>query len=97
MALTYTEAAQLMGDPVFTDRVKVAILKYSDFILNEAPGTPAHSTRYRWAQNATANPISVAQSITPPVVMDGQVQTDGAAITDEALQTTVETTVNRLL
>lgn len=97
MALTYEESAALMKDPVFVDRVKVACLKFADFILNEAPTVPGHSSRYRWAQQTTVNPDNAAQTITPPTVMDAAVQTDGAAITDVALQTTVETVVNKLI
>jgi hypothetical protein len=97
MALDYTASAALMKDQAFTDRVKVACLKYADFILNEQPSTPAHSTRIRWAQTTTESPDHAAQVLTPPVVMDAQVQQDGAAITDAALQTTVETTINRLM
>ena len=97
MALTYTQSAELMKDGAFIDRVKVACLKYASYILNEPVNTPAHSSRIRWAQSATENPDHAAQTVTPPVVMDGQVQTDGAAITDAALQTSVESTVNKLL
>lgn len=97
MALDYASSAELMQDVAFIDRVKVACLKYADFILNEQPNTPAHSTRIRWAQDTTANPQHAAQTLTPPVVMDSQVQTDGAAITDAKLQISVETTINRLM
>jgi predicted Zn-dependent protease len=97
MALTYEQSAELMKDPTFVSRVKVACLKYADFILNEATTVPAHNTRLRWAQNTTTAPDTVAQQTTPPVVMDAQVQQDGSAITDAALQTSVETTVNRLM
>jgi hypothetical protein len=97
MTLTYAESAALMKDPAFVDRVKVACLKYADFILNEAATAPAHNTRVQWARTTTQNPDSTAQTTAPPVVMDAQVQTDGAAITDAALQTTVETVVNKLM
>lgn len=97
MALDYTASAELMKDGTFIDRVKVACLKYADFILNEQPSTPAHSTRIRWAQTTTESPDHAAQSLTPPIVMDAQVQQDGAAISDTALQTSVETTINRLM
>jgi hypothetical protein len=97
MALSYSESATLMKDPAFVDRVKVACLKFADYILGEATTTPAHNTRVRWAQTATTSPDSVAQNITPPVVMDSAVQQDGAAITDAVLQTTVETVVNKLM
>ena len=49
MALTYTASAALMADVDFVNRVKVACLRYADFIFNEAINTPAHSTRIRWA------------------------------------------------
>jgi hypothetical protein len=103
MALTYAESAALMKDAAFIDRVKVACLKYADFILNEAPNTPGHSSRYRWAQQTTSNPDSAAQMTTPPTVMDSAVQNAGldtegtSAITDAALQSSVETVINRLL
>jgi hypothetical protein len=97
MALSYEASAALMKDATFVDRVKVACLKFADYILNEPANTPAHNTRIRWAQTTTTSPDSVAQNITPPVVMDSAVQQDGAAITDAALQTTVETVVNKLL
>ena len=97
MALTYAESAALMQNGDFIARVKVACLKYADFILNEATSTPAHNTRLRWAQQAESNPDLVSQQITPPTVMDGAVQADGAAITDANLQSAVETTVNRMM
>jgi len=97
MALDYAASAELMKDGAFIDRVKVACLKYADFILNEAPNVPAHSTRIRWAQTTTESPDHAAQTLAPPVVMDAQVQQDGAAITDAALQSSVETTINRLM
>jgi hypothetical protein len=97
MALDYTASAALMKDATFVDRVKVACLKYANYIFNEPVNTPAHSTRIRWAATTTESPDHAAQSITPSVVMDGQEQADGATITDAALQTTVETTINRLM
>jgi hypothetical protein len=97
MALTYEESADLMKDPVFVNRIKVACLHYADYILGEAISVPAHNTRLRWAQTVTTNPDSVAQQIAPPVVMDAKVQEQGSAITDTDLQSSVETTVNKLL
>jgi hypothetical protein len=43
------------------------------------------------------NPSQTAQIVTPPTVMDAAVQADGAAISDVALQSSVEATVNKLL
>lgn len=95
--MTYEESAALMQDQAFRGRVKVAVLKYADSIMIEANTVPAHNTRLRWASNAVQQPEVTAASIQPPVVMDAQVQADGAEITDGALQVSVETVVNKLL
>lgn len=97
MALTYEQSAALMIDPNFRDRVKVACMHYADYIIDEPSSTVAHNTRQAWARRAMTQPDAVAAEVTPPVVMDGQVQADGAAISDEALQTSVETTVNSMM
>ncbi len=96
-ALNYEESAQLMMDAEFRGRIKVSNIKYADFILNEANTVPAHNTRLKWANSVYTNPDMVAQQIQPAVVMDTAVQEAGSAITDEALQTTVETVVNKLM
>jgi hypothetical protein len=93
----YTESAALMVDVAFRGRIKVAGLKYSTYILGEDPVTPAHNSRYKWAQNFALQPDMVASQIQPMVVMDAQVQTDGAAISDAALQTSVEFVVNKII
>ena len=97
MALDYTQSADLMRDGVFISRVKVACLKFADYILNEAVTTPGHSSRYRWAQATTSNPDLTAQTVTPPTVMDSAVQDAGSDITDAALQSSVESVVNKLV
>jgi len=95
--VTYEESAALMTDMEFRGRVKVSALKYADSIMIEASSVPAHNTRVRWAQNTMQNPEMAAQQIQPPVVMDSAVQTAGAAISDAALQGSVEATVNKML
>lgn len=95
--MTYEESAALMSDLPFRGRVKVAALKYSTYIFAESVDTPAHSARYRWAQSMGQQPDMVAAGLQPLVVMDGQVQADGAEITDALLQTSVEAVVNKLL
>ena len=97
MALDYQASADLMTDPAFQGRVKVACLKYATYIMDEAASTPAHATRVKWAQATFANPLGSAVQVTPVAVMDGQVQADGAAITDPNLQTAVETSVNKMI
>lgn len=97
MTLTYEQSAALMRDDVFIGRIKVGCITYARYITDEAPSTPAHSTRVRWAQNALLNPDAAAQQVTPTVVMDSAVQVDGAAVTDTALQGAVENAVNKLI
>jgi len=97
MALTYEESAALMQDSVFRGRVKVSCLKFAGSILDESPSVPAHNTRYRWAQQCEQQPDLVAGQIQPPTVMDPAVQADGAAISDGALQGSVETVINKLI
>ena len=95
--MTYVESAALMNDAEFRGRVKVAALKYADSILVEANTVPAHNTRERWALNTFQNPDMVAGQLQSPVVMDAAVQAAGAAITDAALQASVETVVNKMM
>lgn len=105
MALTYEESGVLMNDFAFRSKVKVAILKYATYILNEPTGTPAHSARVRWAQNSTLNPDVAAQTVQPSAVMDPGIQEagmklppeTGSAATDAQIQAAVETVVDRIL
>ena len=95
--MTFEESAALMKDQGFHGRTKVAGLNYATYILNEAPSTPGHSSRYRWAQEFAQAPDMHTTQIQPMVVMDGQVQADGPDITDAALQSSVEAVVNKFL
>jgi hypothetical protein len=97
MALTYEESDALMRDMIFRGRIKVAILKYATYIAGEPASATAHNSRYKWAQTTFQQPDMQASQIQPPVVMDAAVQADGSAITDEALQTSVEAVVNKLI
>ena len=97
MAMTYEESAALMMDGVFRGRVKVACLKFANFIFAEAPTEPAHNTRTKWAHRASEMPDQVAAEVTPLTVMDTAVQDAGATIADAALQGAVETSVNKML
>ena len=95
--MTYEESAALMKDAAFVSRIKVACLNYAAYISDEAVSVPAHTSRMRWAQNTMLNPDAAAMQVTPSTVITGQVQTDGGAITDAALQTSVESVVNKLI
>jgi hypothetical protein len=95
--MTYTESAALMIDPDFRARVKVACLTFAEYIMIEPSETPAHNTRFKWAASCMVNPDTTASQVTPPTVMGPGVQAAGPEISDEALQTAVETTVSKLI
>ena len=97
MSLTYEESATLMNDFNFRGRIKVAALKYADFILNESPSAAGHTARYRWAQQAYLNPEQASMQLHPPVVMDPAVQGSGSAVDDAALQSAVEGVINKFI
>src|SRR5262245_3716056 len=97
MALTYEQSAALMKDPTFTSRVKVACMKYADYIMLEATNTPAHATRLRWANLTFQNPDQAAAAVVSTVVMDPAVQGPGSAIDDAALQAATEVAINTLM
>jgi len=96
MALDYKTSNDLTMDMEFRGRVKIATLTFAKAIMDELPSVPAHNARMRWANSVYQNPDMVASSLTQPVVLDAAVQDAGAAITDQALQGAVETTVNKL-
>jgi len=97
MALTYDDSAKLMNDSTFRGRVKTACLSYAQYISIEASNTPAHNSRYRWAQNCFQQPDMVAQQITQPVVLNPNVQSAGSAITDADLQAAVQAVVDAIM
>jgi hypothetical protein len=97
MALTYAESYDLMNDTAFRGRIMVAVLKFADYIADEAADVPAHNTRLRWANACMMNPQMTASQTQPSTVMQPQVQADGADITDPDLQIAVETAVNQML
>jgi hypothetical protein len=98
MAMTYEETDALSKDAVFRGRVSVACVHFANYIMDESPGTPAHNTRFKWAQNTLPNPEVAVNQCIATVVNDQAVQAAGGpAITDEALQTAVETSINKLL
>jgi hypothetical protein len=98
MAMTYDETSELTKNVPFQGRVAVACVHFADYIAGEDPATPAHSTRIKWAQQTLLNPQPVVQACIWTVCNDSAVQdAGGAAITDDALQGAVETSINKLL
>jgi len=97
MALTYSDSADLINDMQFRGRVKVACLKFATYILDEAGTVAAHGSRARWANQCVQQPDMTAGQVTPPLVLDPNVQSAGGAIDDATLQTAVEDTVQQLM
>jgi hypothetical protein len=97
MALDYAASAALMSDTAFKERVKVSGLKYASYIMDEGPTIDAHWSRIKWAQDMFFSPDVTVNKIIPLVVLDPQVQTDGADITDDALQPVVESVINKMM
>ena len=95
--LTYDKSATLMNDLSFRGRIKVAVLKFADSIINEQPNVNAHNTRYKWAQMAIGSSEMVAGNVQPIVVMDPAVQAAGADIDDAGLQSAVEMALQKTL
>lgn len=98
MAMAYQETADLMKDVSFRGRVSVSCVNYARYITDEAASTPAHSTRSRWAQQTLLNPEMAVNQVIPTVCTDSAVQdAGGSVIADPALQSAVETAINKLL
>ena len=95
--LSYEQSYNLMNDSGFMGRIEVACLTYATYIAGEPAGTPAHNTRYKWAQTTFTNPRNAALTVQPAVVMEEPVQTQGSAISDADLQLSTETAVNQMM
>src|SRR5262245_23677160 len=97
MALTYEQTYALTTDTTFRGRVNVGCCHYADYIVGEATTVPAHSTRYKWAQQTLLNPEATVIQVISTVVNDVAVQDAGSAITDAAWQSAVENSGKKLL
>lgn len=96
MALSQTESADLMKDPVFIGRVKVCCLTYAQY-LQEQLQVPLRGSQMRWIQQVIVQPDQVAQTIVNPVVQNPNVQADGAAIDDPGLQAAVQAVADQIM
>lgn len=94
--MTTEESAALMQDPTFRGRVKVCCIRYADAVLIQPPGL-GHVSLVKWSQTVFNQPDMIAGQVQPFVVNDPAVQTEGAAIADAALQTAVETVINKTI
>ena len=95
--LDYSTSSELMNDGTFRGRIKVALVKFATSIQNEPTATPAHNSRFKWAQTALVNVDYQVNQFTPPVVLDPAIQSAGDTISDSGLQGAVETAVQAQL
>ena len=93
MALTFEESATLMNDSTFRGRIKAACVLYAGSILAAPTSTPL----FAWAKNTFQSPDVAMQQVTPPAVMNVNVQSAGPDIDDAALLATVTYVVGSLL
>lgn len=77
------------------DRCIVAITKFARYILGGGGGPSA--ARITWAQDALQNPGTWADRVRWGITGDPQYMIDGPSITDENLQTAVETALNTMI
>jgi hypothetical protein len=94
---SYTDLAGLCADASFQKRLAIAVAKFATYILGEAPNTPNHTSRFRWAQSALLNTTGVAAALAPAVVLNDNIQAALAEATDADVQSAVELAANYLL
>ena len=97
MAIDYQASSDLMANPSFNGRTKIACLNFATYISGEAINVPAHTTRLRWAQDTFRDAENSVNMIMPILIGDPKVQAAGAAISDVDLQSAVETSVNKTI
>ncbi len=97
---TYLELSALQRDADFSARTQIAVAKFAAYKMDEDPATAGHALAVKWAQNAIANPGSIATGILPAIVLDPACQAKAATpadITDAEIQGAVEAAINRIL
>lgn len=96
MALTQEESAALMNDPVFRGRVKVCALNYAQYLSLQA-ATAGSNAKMTWMQSTVRNPDNMAATLTPPTVLNPNVQIAGAEVTDADLMAAVQAVADMIM
>lgn len=84
--MTFLQTGQATGDPEFNLRVKAAIFKLAQDVVNEDVGTDNHVLRTNLAQRVIANPDAVATNFVWLCASNPSV---AATVTEEAGAITV--------
>jgi hypothetical protein len=95
--VSYSDLMALAANPLFLQRIQVAVAHFAMYILNEAPNVANHAARYAWAKTTILNTTFIVQSLAPAVVVSDVVVADLMGISDAALQAAVETVAQQLL
>lgn len=85
--MTLLESSNLMNNQDFRNRVKAALLQYALYIQTQANNP---FSRSNWAQRTIQGPDNMALNLVGAVVMNVNVQQQGEAILDQALQASVQ-------
>ena len=96
MAMTYEESAALMQDMAFRGRVKVAALNYAQYLSLQVATASSNATMM-WVQQTFRSPDAMAQTLTPPTVMNPNVQAAGTDVSDDALLAAVQSVANMMM
>jgi len=92
--MTLEESANLMNDLNFRGRVKVAALIYAQYLTLQPNNS---SSAANWIFATLRAPDIAAQTLTPSVVINPNVQNAGALVTDANLQAAVQQVANSLM
>jgi hypothetical protein len=107
MALDYKQSSELRINPIFMGRIGTAALRWSSSILSNSSldiSTGTARRKIKFAEDVYANPVIQAQKLQPGVVQDPAVQSEDidpnngdSTITDPALQSAVEATIDKII
>ena len=91
---TYTDIFNLRNSGELNAKIQVACVSAAVSILWEAVTASNHANRVIWADKAFANAQNVANKMFWSIAMDSTVQTAGESISDDALQTVVNSYID---
>jgi hypothetical protein len=95
---TYAEIITLSRDAAFLGKLEVAVVKYAEYILNEAANVDYHTVRARWADSVvTSGAGGVVSRIALPVALDSVIQDNLNTYTDAQLQAAAEVRIQRIM
>lgn len=76
MAMSQTDTANLINDPIFRGRVKVAALQYAQYLQLQPS---LNASKANWIQRTMTQPDQIAQTLVAAVVISPNVQNAGGS------------------